>query len=195
MDALFVGSALFAWAMWAVLFWGSIYVFDRYNAQNKFGYAVALSLLHLIVALTVQYMFFAGVFFAVGWLTFMLWLLLMSYQIGPIKGLAVLATSNVLPYYLLPWLARFVGDSETEAWTVLYGFPVVVAVVWLRPDRWLRNRAEKKAEAKPERAELPVARVERQPRPAKPSAPQPVASVAPAAVAATPPSETPRLLT
>jgi hypothetical protein len=194
MTALWIGGALFSLALWAVSFWGSIHVLDRENAQNKFGHAMALSALHLVVALILQYMFLAGLFFAVGWLVFMWRLLLMTYRLGFLKILAVLAALGVGPYYVVPWLNQTFSDSEVIGWIVLYGFPVAVFAAWLRPDRWRRDRTEKKTATKATKVALPVARVERQSRPARPSALPPMTSVAPTTVEATPPSDAPRLL-
>jgi hypothetical protein len=145
-----VGALLFVWTVWAVLFWGSIAIVERYNPYNRFGWALIWSTAELIVSFAMGTAGFAGLGILLVWLVFLMRLLLGRYELGMLHALGVVIVTVVGPYFVADAFVKFVGSSETMFMLVLYGVPLAVGLVWLWP---------RPAPAPP--TNLPAARVER----------------------------------
>ena len=181
----------FVIALWSTVFWASIHLFDRGNAKNTFGLAVVLG-----VVCDLSHVFgIPDVFYLVAWLVFLLRLVMWHYGLG-LLGAAVVTASTVLgPYFLLPEIAKFVGDSELRDDLVIYGFPLAVFGTWIATAVRKRMQAGPPAPAPGDDSTLPPARVARGGR--KRAAQPPIAVVppvvaAPAVAAAAPEPVTPR---
>ena len=169
--SVLVGVVLFAWTMWAVLFWGSIAVIERHNPYNKFKWALLWSAAELIVSVAIGNLGFGGLGLLLAWFGFLMRLLLNSYELGLLHAIGVVIVTVVGPYFVFDAfdaVLTFVGTSETMLLLLLYGVPAVVLAVWLWPRR---------APAQP--TNLPSARIERLGR-KRPSAKAPVATATPA---------------
>jgi hypothetical protein len=182
MDAsVLVGLLLFAWTMWAVLFWGSIAIVERHNPFNTFGWALAWSAVEIVASVAMAGAGFAGYGILIAWLVLLFRLLLGRYELGVLHAIGVVIVTVIGPYFVSGAFFSFVGSSETLLLLALYGLPIGVLVVW----RWPRPAPQQPTN-------LPSARLARSwrkgakpaPIPAKPPAPAP--TPAPAPVAAPP---------
>ncbi|HWO17586.1 MAG TPA: hypothetical protein VNO30_02380 [Kofleriaceae bacterium] len=178
MDAsLLIGLLLFAWTMWAVLFWGSIAALERHNPFNTFGWALVWSAVEIAASAGMAGAGFAGYGILIAWLVFLFRLLLGRYELGVLHAIGVVIVTVVGPYFVADAFFSFVGSSETLLIVALYAVPLGVLVAW----RWPRP-----APAQP--TNLPPARLARLWRKeAKPApAPAPTSAPAPAKISAAP---------
>lgn len=204
-----IGALLFAWTVWAVLFWGSIAIIERHNPFNTFGWALVWSGVHMGVSIANGAAGIAGLGVLIVWLVFLMRLLLNRYELGFLHALGVVIVTVVGPYFVGDAFVSFVGRSASLFMIVLYGVPIAIIVAWKWPrpapqppsnlpaarvTRLFRRRAA--TEPATASAGGPIAAGPMAPPPVRAPArapiamPPPVAVTAmtpPAAVAATPP--------
>jgi hypothetical protein len=181
--SVLIGAILFAWVMWAVLFWSAIAILERHNPFNTFGWALVWSAVELAVSVGLAGMSYTGWGLAIAWIVFLARLLLGRYELGALHAVGVVIVTVVGPYFVFDAFVSFVGSSETRLMIALYGIPAVVLVVW----KWPRRASDQPSN-------LPPARVTRfwRRRPAKAPVPVPVpvpvlsAPVVPAPIVPTP---------
>jgi hypothetical protein len=139
MDApVLIGLLLFAWTMWAVLFWGSIAILERHNPFNTFGWALTWSAVEIVASVGMSAAGFAGYGILIAWLVFLFRLLLGRYELGVLHAIGVVIVTVVGPYFVSGAFFSWVGSSETLLLVALYGLPIGVLVVW----RWPRPAPE-----------------------------------------------------
>lgn len=146
--SLMVGLILFGWTLWAVLFWGSIALVDRYNARNTFGMALVWAGVDLALSVAVSFAGIAGIAVMLAWLFI---LLLRHYELGFLRTLGVVIVTVAGPYFVWSKLVAMFLENERMFLFVIYGFPLVAIAVW----RWPRTAA-----ASPE-GSVPSARLAR----------------------------------
>lgn len=174
----FVGVFLFAWVLWAVLFWGAIAVIERHNPHNTFGWALVCSTGQLAASLVIGQAGLLGIVLLLAWFVALVRVLLTRYELGLLHSIGVVIAVIVGPYFVSGWLVSLVGASETGFVIMLYAVPIAILVAW----RFLRRRALATLEAAVGPA-LPEARARRA-RKRAPSAPIAPVQGAPASAAA-----------
>jgi hypothetical protein len=117
----------FGIAFWALVFWGSLRIIDRGNVKNTFTLAVCLGLLDDFT----NFFGIPDVLYVGAWLVFLVRLVTWHYDVGLLRAILVTATTVLAPYFLMPQLVKFVGDSEARAYVVLYGLPIGVFGTWI----------------------------------------------------------------
>jgi hypothetical protein len=186
-----IGVCLFAWTMWAVLFWGSIKIVERHNPFNTFGWALVWSTLQIVMAVLLGGADIFRLVFLAVWIVVLMRLLLNRYELGLLHALVVVIATVVGPYFIDDIFLAFVGESTSLLMIGLYAVPAAVLGVWL----WSRFGRRAPADTN-----LPEARAQRvrkrAPAPAAIApAPAPVAAEAPPVaappVAAPPPITAP----
>lgn len=185
MDAsVLVGLLLFAWTMWAALFWCSIAVVERHNPFNTFGWALVWSALEIGASLVVGSAGIFGFGILIAWLVFLFRLLLGRYELGVLHTIGVVLVTVVGPYFVADAFFSFFGSSDTLLLLALYALPIGVLIAW----RWPRPPPEQATNLPPAR----LARIWRK-RATPPAAVTPVAVTPPAVrpAAVTPPAVTP----
>jgi hypothetical protein len=163
-------------AFWATVFWGSVKLLDRDNVKNTFGLAVALGALF-----DLTHIFgIPDIIYLVAWLVFLVRLVMWHHDLGLLKALAVTAATVFGPYFLLPPIVAFVGDSAVLDDVVVYGFTLAVFGTWAVTSARARRRSRLTVSAQD--TALPAARVERGGR--KRAVTPPVVAVIPVVAAA-----------
>lgn len=174
------------------MFWGSVQLVDRGNVKNTFGLAVGLAVVYDVAHLVA----IPDVFYLGAWLVFLLRLVTWHYVVSLFGAVIVTAATILAPYFLVPLLVSFVGDSELRAYLVLYGLPIGVFGTWLVTAVRRRRRASEPVQGGD--AAFPTARVQRggRARVAKPpavvAAPDAAPVAAPIAAPKAPEPVTPR---
>lgn len=175
-------------ALWSTVFWGSVHLFDRGNVKNTFGLAVVLG-----AVFDLTHVFgIPDIFYLVAWLVFLLRLVMWHYGLGLLTAAVVTASTVLGPYFLLPQIAKFVGDSELRDDLVIYGFPLAVLGTWIATA--MRKRMRAGLPAPGDDSALPSARVARGGRKRAAKLPEVAVTVvaAPPVAAAAPAPVTPR---
>jgi hypothetical protein len=147
----------FAVSVWALIYWGSIKLLDRYNPKNTFGVALWFGLL-----CTLSFMFpLPGLVMVVAWMVLLIRISMWQYDLGLVPAAIAAAATVFVPYFGSPYLFKFVGDSDVRAYALVYGVPGVTLAVYLASRVKGRNAEPKlKWAGAPSTPELPEARVE-----------------------------------
>ncbi|CAN5420992.1 hypothetical protein BH11MYX1_BH11MYX1_00180 [soil metagenome] len=152
-----VAARAFGVCFWALIYWGSIKVLDRDNAKNRFGVALGIGLLY-----TFSFMFPLPGFLMIGvWLVLLIRLTMWQYELDLIPSSIATAATVFVPYFLVPYLGRFVAESHARAYALIYGLPAITLVVYAAMRFRSRHSAPKVQWAdKKSQPGLPEARVE-----------------------------------
>jgi hypothetical protein len=151
---LWLAAHAFIASMWALIYWGTIKVLDRYNVKNTFGVALCMGALYAF-----SFSFpLPGLVMVAAWLLLLMRITMWHYDIS-LFGAAIATASTVLvPYFVVPYLLRFIGDSEVRGYGMLYGVPAVTLGVYVA-SRLRANDAGDKPKWGPREPELAEARV------------------------------------
>ena len=135
---MFAFILVFAWTVWAGLFWGAIRIVDARNTHNYFAHALLWSAVQLAVSLAgPAFGVLGGLAMLVLWCVFLMRLLLGQYEMGFLQALLVLAMLIAAPFLLEPVVLHLVEVSEVLALVVFFGAPFFILGGWL----WGRRRA------------------------------------------------------
>jgi hypothetical protein len=185
-DMLWIAGQAFVVSVWALIYWGTIKIIDRYNVKNTFGVALCIGALY---SFSFQFPL-PGLVMVAAWLLLLMRVTMWHYELN-LGGAAIATAATVLaPYFLMPYLMKFIGDSEARAYGMLYGVPAITLGTYVVSRLRNRNATDKPkwGDGKDEPA-LPEARVVEI---AKPIAPP--AAVAPPKYEPTPIGDKPSLL-
>ena len=151
---LWLAAHAFAVSVWALIYWGTIKILDRYNVKNTFGVALWIGALY-----TFSFSFpLPGIALVVAWLLLLMRLTMWRYDIGLLGAAITTAATILAPYFGIPYLLMFVGDSEVRAYGVLYGVPAVTLGVYVAARLRAKDRGDEPKWA-PRAPELAEARV------------------------------------
>ncbi len=142
-------------SIWALIYWGSMKLLDRYNPKNTFGKALLIGAL-----CELSFMFpLPGFAMVAAWLVLLTRITMWQYDFDLVPSLITTAATVLVPYFGSPYLVRFIGESELRAYLLLYAVPGVTFGVYLASR--IRNRnAEPGAQWADKPVVLPEARVE-----------------------------------
>ncbi len=120
-DMLWFVMLAFVASVWAAIYWATIKILDRYNAKNTLGTALLIG-----AAYALSFLFpLPGYLMVVAWLLLLVRLSIWHYELN-LGGAAIATASTVLvPYLLMPYVVKFVGDSDLRAGLLLFGVPAV----------------------------------------------------------------------
>ena len=182
---LWISAHAFVVSVWALIYWGTIKILDRYNVKNTFGVALWIGALY-----TFSFSFpLPGFVMIAAWLLLLMRVTMWHFELN-LGGAAIATASTVLaPYFLMPYLLQFIGDSEARAYGVLYGVPAIVLGTYVVSRIRNRDATDKPTWRTGKEPALPEARVVEI---AKPVAAPP--AVAPPKYAPTPVGDKPSLL-
>lgn len=151
---MWIAVQAFIVSVWALIYWGTIKILDRYNVKNTFGVALCIG---AVYAFSFQFPL-PGFVMLVAWLVLLMRVTMWHYGIN-LGGAAIATVSTVLaPYFVMPYLLKFIGDSELRAGAVLYGLPAITLGVYV-VSRVRNHHATDKPKWGKREPELPEARV------------------------------------
>jgi hypothetical protein len=153
---LWFAAHAMAVSIWALIYWGSMKLLDRYNPRNTFGKALLVATVY-----TLTFMFpLPGMMMAVAWLLLLTRITMWQYDFDLVPSLIATAATVLVPYFGAPYLVTFIGDSELRAYLLLYALPGVTFGVYLASRIKHRNAEPKPQWADKKRAPvIPEARV------------------------------------
>ena len=119
-----IAGHAFAVCFWALTFWGSIKVLDRYNSKNTLGVALGIGVLY-----TFSFMFpLPGFVMISAWLLLLIRLTMWHYELGLLPAIIAAAATVFVPYFVQPYMLAFVGNSVVRGYGLIYGLPILTLV-------------------------------------------------------------------